>query len=196
MRLERLTYNKIKIFLTYDDLKERGITKEELWRDGPKVHQLFKEMMIEANDELGFKADGPIAVEVFSLPAQGMVVIVTKESSDYTDDDDSYDDDYIEMQVTLDESDEIFYTFHTFEDVISLSKRLYPLGISGGTLYSFNEQFYLKFNDNDIYIDFDTFIALLAEYGDSSTITSHRVIEYGKVLIEHGTIEKLFTTFH
>ncbi|MBL1703942.1 adaptor protein, partial [Klebsiella pneumoniae] len=26
MRLERLNYNKIKIFLTFDDLSERGLT--------------------------------------------------------------------------------------------------------------------------------------------------------------------------
>ncbi|MFA8437973.1 genetic competence negative regulator [Pueribacillus sp. YX66] len=194
MRLERLTYNKIKIFLTYDDLKERGITKEELWQDGPKVHQLFKEMMLEADDELGFKADGPIAVEVFSLPAQGMVVIVTKESDGYLDDD-QYDDDYIEMQVTLGESDEIFYEFATFEDVISLAKRMHPLGITDGSLYSFNDRFYMKFDDDDIHLDFDLFIALLAEFGNSSTITSHRVIEYGKILMKEETIKRLYTTF-
>lgn len=66
MRLERLNYNKIKIFLTFDDLSERGLTKEDLWRNAPKVQQLFRDMMQEANKELGFEADGPIAVEVFS----------------------------------------------------------------------------------------------------------------------------------
>lgn len=30
MRLERLNYNKIKIFLTLDDLTDRGLTKEDL----------------------------------------------------------------------------------------------------------------------------------------------------------------------
>ncbi|MFP3454093.1 adaptor protein MecA, partial [Bacillus sp. SIMBA_154] len=29
MRLERLNYNKIKIFLTLDDLTDRGLTKED-----------------------------------------------------------------------------------------------------------------------------------------------------------------------
>ncbi len=49
MRLERLNYNKIKIFLTFDDLSERGLTKEDLWRNAPKVQQLFRDMMQEAN---------------------------------------------------------------------------------------------------------------------------------------------------
>jgi len=195
MRLERLTYNKIKIFLTHDDLKDRGITKEELWQDGPKVHQFFKEMIIEANDELGFNAEGSIAVEVFSLPAQGMVVIVTKENDDYFEHDDFYDEDYIEMQVTIDESDEIFYEFATFEDVIALSKRLYPLGIYGGSLYSYNNRFYVKFEDEDVKINFDTFIALLAEFGNPSTITSHRVNEYGKELMKNDAIKNIHSTF-
>ena len=57
MRLERLNYNKIKIFLTFDDLSERGLTKEDLWRNAPKVQQLFRDMMQEANKELGFEAE-------------------------------------------------------------------------------------------------------------------------------------------
>ena len=196
MRLERLTYNKIKIFLTYDDLNERGITKEELWQDGPKVHQLFREMMLEAYDELGFKADGPIAVEVFSLPAQGMVVIVTKGQNDMNGLDEQYDDEYIEMQVTLDESDEIFYEFASFEDVLSLARRLSSLSITGGTLYSYNGYFYMKFDEDDINtVNLDAFIALLAEYGSSSTMTSYRVVEYGKILLKKDAISELNRIF-
>ncbi|WP_226657373.1 genetic competence negative regulator [Pseudalkalibacillus hwajinpoensis] len=191
MRLERLTYDKIKIFLTYDDLNERGITKEELWQDVPKVHRLFREMIMEADDELGFKVDGPIAVEVFSLPAQGMVVIVTKGSSESEFEDD-YNDEYIEMQVTLDESDEVFYEFRSFEDVIGLSKRLINVGIQGGTLYSFQSQFYLKFDEEE-FADFelDSLVALLAEFGNPSTITSYRVMEYGKLIMQSTAIEQL-----
>ncbi|MCA0990813.1 genetic competence negative regulator [Bacillus hwajinpoensis] len=191
MRLERLAYDKIKIFLTYDDLNERGITKEELWQDVPKVHRLFREMIMEADDELGFKVDGPIAVEVFSLPAQGMVVIVTKGSAE-SDFEDDYNDEYIEMQVTLDESDEVFYEFRSFEDVIGLSKRLINVGILGGTLYSFQSQFYLKFDEEEFAeYELDSLVALLAEFGNPSTITSYRVMEYGKQIMQSTAIEQL-----
>lgn len=195
MRLERLTVDKIKIFLTYDDLKERGLTKEDLWFDGPKVQELLHEMMISADDELGFRPDGPLSVEIFSLPAQGMVIIVTKEKYDdnYIDD---YDDGYIEMQVTLDESEEIFYEFQNFEDVISLSSRLYALGINGGTLYSYNGRYFLKLEEDDVsVIDLDTLIAILSEFGSPATITTYRVIEYGKLLMEAQTIHRLYYTF-
>jgi adapter protein MecA 1/2 len=195
MRLERLNSDKIKIFLTFDDLSERGISKEEIWQDLPKVHQLFRDMMLEANDELGFKADGPIAVEVFSLPAQGMVVIVSKgmKESDFLDDD---DDDYIEMQVTVDESSDVFYEFSTFEDVIALSGRLHPLSITGGTLYSFNDRFYIHFDESEAEsYELNGLIALLSEFGNPSTITNYRVREYGKELMGSGALGQVYDTF-
>ncbi|HET7578580.1 MAG TPA: genetic competence negative regulator [Bacillales bacterium] len=193
MRLERLNADKIKIFLTFDDLSERGISKDEIWQDIPKVHQLFRDMMLEANDELGFKADGPIAVEVFSLPAQGMVVIVSKSTdADFEED----DEDYIEMQVTVDESSEIFYEFASFEDVLSLSGRLHTLEVNGGTLYSYGNCFYLHFGEAEMEsFEYEGFIALLSEFGSPSTITSHRVQEYGKVLMETEAVGRLYHTF-
>ncbi|HET7629236.1 MAG TPA: genetic competence negative regulator [Bacillales bacterium] len=195
MRLERLNSDKIKIFLTFDDLSERGISKDEIWQDLPKVHDLFRDMMLEANDELGFKADGPIAVEVFSLPAQGMVVIVSKGMNDgeFFEDD---DDDYIEMQVTVDESSDVFYEFSSFEDVIALSGRLHPLNVGGGTLYSYNGCFYLHFDEEEMEAyDWSGLIALLSEFGNPSTITHYRVSEYGKKLMENGAVARLFETF-
>lgn len=191
MRLERLNGDKIKIFLTFDDLKERGITKDDMWKDLPKVQQLFRDMILEADDELGFHADGPIEVEVFSLPAQGMVVIVSK-AIDYTDfDDEDDDDDYIEMQVTLDESHHILYKFSDLEDIIALAGRLVPLGVTSGTLYSYENLFYLCFNEEEIEIDIDMFIALLAEFGNTSTMTSYRLCEYGNCLIEKDALDQL-----
>lgn len=194
MRLERITFNKIKIFLTHDDLKERGMTKEDLWLDGPKVQQLFREMMLEANDELGFKVDGSVAVEVFSLPAQGMVIIVTKhdDESDFDD----YEDGYVELKVTLDETDEVFFEFASFEDIIGLSSRLQPLGVTGGKLFSCENKFYMMLADDEMTsVDFDMLIALLSEFGNPATATSHRVIEYGKTLIESEAIGNVYAHF-
>ncbi|AKM19466.1 genetic competence negative regulator [Geobacillus stearothermophilus] len=193
MRLERLTHNKIKIFLTFDDLLDRGLTKDDLWKDTFKVHQLFRDMIEEASEELGFEVNGSIAVEVYSLPAQGMVVIVTNEG-DYDDIEEEFADDYIEMQVTLDESDDIFYEFQAFEDVIQLAHRLHAVGCLDGTLYSYQGRFYLHVAEEPP-IPLDNFVALLAEFGNPATITIHRVQEYGKRLIERRAIEQLVRYF-
>jgi len=126
MKIERLSQDKIRIFLTFDDLLERGIQKEDMWRESPKVHELFSEMMDQAYSELGFDASGPLAVEVFALPAQGMVVIVTRgklESGLFADEADDEDEEVYEMEVTLEQSDLISYKFQDFEDVISAAKK-------------------------------------------------------------------------
>ena len=195
MRLERLNYDKIKIFLTFDDLSERGITKEEMWQDIPKVHQLFRDMMLEASDELGFEADGPIAIEVFSIPAQGMVIIVTKAQNGQ-EVEEEFDDGFIEMQVTLDESEEIIYEFFNIEDVISLTPRLTSFGVPSGRLLHFENKYFITFEEQDLFgIDKDAFIALLSEYGNPSTTTIYRLNEYGLKIIENNAIEKIYQTF-
>ncbi|NMP47509.1 genetic competence negative regulator [Bacillus subtilis] len=193
MRLERLNYNKIKIFLTLDDLTDRGLTKEDLWKDSFKVHQLFKDMMNEANTELGFEANGPIAVEVYSLQAQGMVVIVTK-NQDADSEDDEYDDDYIEMQVKLDESADIIYQFQSFEDIIQLSESLQRIGITGGTVYHYDGQYFLSLEDLGSHTA-EGVVAVLAEYGNPTTLTIYRLQEYGKLIMDGNAVETIQTHF-
>ncbi|MGN7942771.1 genetic competence negative regulator [Virgibacillus sp. 6R] len=189
MRLERLNYDKIKIFLTTDDLKDRGLTKEDLWKDSLKVHQLFRDMMNEASEELGFKAHGPIAVEVYSLHAQGMVVIVTNSQAENEIDED-FSDDYIEMQVKLDENFDIIYEYDSFEDIIQCAKYLVHLQINGGMIVNYNNKYYLLLNDNQD-IDIDNLVAILAEYGSPSTLTVHRLKEYGNIIMKDHAIKTI-----
>lgn len=195
MRLERLNTNKFKVFLTYDDMRERGLTKEDLWQDLPKVHDLFRDMMHEADDELGFKVDGPIAVEVYAMPAQGMIIIVSKSDADDFDEE-GFEEGYIEMQVTLDETDDIFYEFDNIEDVIALTSRLYPFGIRGGSLYAFENRYFIRFDEFDFDMNNEeAFVALLSEFGTPSTVSSHRVEEYGKEIIMYEAMQRLYVHF-
>lgn len=193
MRLERLNYDKIKIFLTTDDLKDRGLTKEDLWKDSLKVQQLFRDMMDEASVELGFEAHGPIAVEVYSLHAQGMVVIVS-HSQEVTELDEDFSDEYIEMQVKLDENFDVIYEFNSFEDIIQVSNYLYRKNVKDGMIVFYLEKYYLLLNDDQPF-NIDDLVSVLAEYGNPSTLTDHRLKEYGKVIIEKKAVEEIYRHF-
>lgn len=198
MRLEQLDLNKIKIFITFDDLFDRGLTKDKIWRDIPEVHQLFRDMMLAADHELGFRMDGPISVNVFSLQAQGMVIIITKSQSKDMKEPQENDEQYIEMQVTIDEIHEYFYEFADFEDVIALSRRLYALGLLHGQLYVYHDCYYLNMTHKDLdgfSKDTESLIALLSEFGNPATLTSYQVQEYGNVLMTNRAIEKISTIF-
>ncbi|MUT65510.1 genetic competence negative regulator [Paenibacillus sp. NEAU-GSW1] len=203
MKIERLSQDKIRIFLTFDDLLERGIQKDDMWREIPKVHELFSEMMDQAYSELGFDASGPLAVEVFALPAQGMVVIVTRGKMNggsderATDDEDSEEEIY-EMEVTMEQSDIVMYSFRDFEDVISVCKQLRAAELTeDGRLYSYNGKWILALEPALIDSSrHNAVIALLAEYGEATSVTYAMLEEYGKVIMPSGAVLEVCTHFY
>jgi adapter protein MecA 1/2 len=202
MKIERLTQDKIRIFLTSDDLVERGIQKEDMWREIPRVHELFSEMMDQAYTELGFDATGPLAVEVFSLPAQGMVVIVTKgkhrtdQGNTYLDDEDDLDEDIYEMEVMLEQSDIISYAFNDIEHVISAAKSIRGILSEGGSLYHYKNKWILQWDPVEMEDkQYQGLIAILSEFGEATSITQAFLEEYGKTVISNEAIEQLCTHF-
>ncbi|GIP25560.1 adapter protein MecA 2 [Paenibacillus sp. J23TS9] len=193
MKIERLSSDKIRIFLTFDDLSERGIQKEDMWQELPKVHELFTEMMDQAYNELGFDATGPLAVEVFALPAQGMVVIVTRGKYDHSHyshlGEDELPEEVYEMEVTLEQSDSIVYAFNDFEILIEAAHVLGGHITEAGRLYHYKDKWVL-YMDPEL-IDSSkhpSLIAVLAEYGEAASYTEAVLDEYGKVVMQENAI--------
>jgi adapter protein MecA 1/2 len=200
MKIERLSQDKIRIFLTFDDLMERGIQKEDMWREVPKVRELFSEMMDQAYSEVGFDASGPLAVEVFSLPAQGMVVIVTRGKMDpgkYFDQlDDDEDEDIYELEVTLEQSDLISYAFNDFEHLLSAAKLINKYLMDGGTIYSYKHKWILQLEPIEMENQqYQVLIALLSEFGEATSVTKAVLEEYGKVVIADDAVKVLCSHF-
>jgi adapter protein MecA 1/2 len=192
MRLERLTANKIKIFLTSDDLYERGLSKEDIWKDSIKWDQLFQDMLNEASEEFNVDIQGSVAVEVFSLQSQGMIMIITVEDS--SEDEEMLYDGFIEMKVRVDDSENLLYEFENIEDFISLSKRLISMNICGGNLYSLNNRYYLFMNHLEG-SKFEKIAPILSEYGNASIISPYVLFEYGKKIIENNAVETIHHFF-
>jgi adapter protein MecA 1/2 len=196
MKIERLSQDKIRIFLTFDDLMERGIHKDDIWREIPKVHELFSDLMDHAYSELGFDASGPLAVEVFAMPSQGMVVIVTKGKPNDSAVSAEEDEEIYEMEVTLEESDLISYTFHDFEHLISVAKRIGPQYTDAGSLYSYKDKWILQleYDDSDER-RYDNLISILSEFGEANSLTEAMLEEYGKPILRENAIWTIRTRF-
>ncbi|PLS16377.1 adaptor protein [Bacillus sp. M6-12] len=182
MKLERLTTNKIKIFLTFDDLSDRGLTAEDIKGNSLKIHRFFHEMIEEACAEIGFEIAGTIGVEIFSLPAQGLIIIVSRDEEDQFLND---EDDYLDLEVKVGEHPYILYSFPILEDVIQLSYCLKNINIIAGSLYSYEDIYYLLLEEIPDAV-FDAVISLAAEYGSVSTLTLPRLQEYGKQIIDQN----------
>ncbi|RAL22654.1 genetic competence negative regulator [Thermoflavimicrobium daqui] len=196
MRVERLGGDKIRFFLTLDDLSDRGIEKEDMWRDIPKVQELFSEMMEHAYEELGFEIAGPVAVEVHDLPTQGMIVVVTRGRTFRTDEDDFESEETYELEVyPMLETEHIVFRFADLENLIQAAMRMNSLIEQGGQVYNYNHTYYLVFG-KDLQTDrFDAVMALLSEFGEISTVTHAVLEEYGKVIWANNAIEEICQCF-
>lgn len=194
MKLERLNSNKIKIFLTFDDLIDRGLSTEDIKENSLKIHKLFQDMIEEACDELSFKMIGSVAIEIFSLQAQGLIIIVTRDEEDLLDNED--EDEFLDLRVKMGENPDILYLFKEIDDVIQFSHRLNNIEPIGSSLYSYNNHYYLLIEEVPEE-SYHSVISLAAEYGYASTMTLCKVQEYAKTIVvktAFQTIRKHFKT--
>lgn len=186
MRLERISSNRFKIFLTFDDLDERGLTDDLLLENLPNMELQFEDMMIEASDELNIDLSGLLTVQIFMIQAQGMLIIVTKE--DLVDED---EDDYIEMQVILSERRSLLYLFDDFEDIIQFAKAIDRFNIDSGSIYFYQDGYYLYFSEHLLVDQIkEDIIALLSEYATATITSPELIFEYGKPIMKNDAMRQ------
>lgn len=79
MKIERINENQIRCTLTKSDLEEHQMLLNELAFGGEHAKDLFREMMEQASDEVGFVADDiPLMIEAIPVSPEKLVLIVTK----------------------------------------------------------------------------------------------------------------------
>lgn len=78
MKIERINDNQIRCILTKSDLAKRAIKISELAYGSEKAKSLFRDMMRQAQKELGFHAeDIPLMIEAIPY-SEHVVLIITK----------------------------------------------------------------------------------------------------------------------
>ncbi|CAM3769681.1 adaptor protein MecA [Mesobacillus thioparans] len=212
MEIERINENTVKFYISYMDIEERGFDREEIWYNRDRSEELFWEMMDEVHAEEEFTVEGPLWIQVQALE-KGLEVLVTKaqlskdgpkfelplpndklkdmpvderieelldhqfNSKGFEDEEHTYEDDL-----------EFLLHFKDFEDVISLSKRPGTDKIKT-SLYSYNDKYYLyiEFPEQDFEDEeeIDNILSVLLEYGQESSMTIHRLDEYGNKIIDN-----------
>ncbi|WP_042346328.1 adaptor protein MecA [Bacillus massiliigorillae] len=190
MKLERLNYNKIRIFLTFDDLYEHGLTVDDIKRNELKVHAKIQRMVESACDEINFQMKGAIEIEIYSLHTQGLMMIITRDEEIFL-----LDDEWFNLQVTMEEQLQILYKFQSFEDLIQLCKILDRLQVvQTSSVFYYNDFYYLSI-ERIVNKQYDNVISLAAEYGSISTLTVHQLLEYGKSIVHQQAITKIASEF-
>lgn len=79
MKLERLSENQIRCTLNKADLADRELMLNELAYGTDKAKELFRDMMEQASEELGFEAnDIPLMIEAIPVSPDCLILIITK----------------------------------------------------------------------------------------------------------------------
>ncbi|WAH39610.1 adaptor protein MecA [Alicyclobacillus fastidiosus] len=200
MRVERIAKDKVRIFISYDDLEERGIDRDEIWHNGKKVQDLFWDMMETAYMEVGFEIAGPISVEAFTMPTEGVVVIVTRIPSipgvAQEDDDDDDDEGLIQRHTNYAQSidSQLVYEFDEFDDLIAVCHTLVDYDLES-SLFRYRDAYHLLITDPLVVETHQTIASVLSEYGEPSSATDAVLNEYGKKVLHEDAIRVLVERF-
>lgn len=79
MKIERLSENQIRCTLYKADLADKELLLTELAYGTDKAKELFRELMQQASNELGFEVDNiPLMIEAIPVNPECLVLIITK----------------------------------------------------------------------------------------------------------------------
>ena len=128
MKIERLNENQIRCTLNKEDLANRQIKISELAYGSDKAKQLFRDMMTQASNELGFEAnDIPLVIEAIPVSSECIILIVTK-----VEDPEELDTRFAKFspsRMSLDDGDTIDapnkqQALHSAADILNLFKKI------------------------------------------------------------------------
>lgn len=216
MEIERINDNTVKFYLSYDDIEERGFTREEVWNNREKSEELFWDMIDEINEQAEFVVEGPLWIQVHAKK-DGIEVTVTRalgdggemlESPFYNEDsnelfqgkeDGTFENIEDLLKSSLEEHEwiENTFLFTDFEDVIQIASRMHHFE-AATSLYAYESKYYLYVSYNEGLMtnkDKTDLFSVLSEFAEPSDVTIHLLKEYGTVVFESDVftqVEKYF----
>ncbi|HHY65309.1 MAG TPA: adaptor protein MecA [Clostridiaceae bacterium] len=207
MRIERVGDNKIRIFVSYDDLEERDIDLDAFSYNSPETQELFWDLMEQAEIELGFEAqESQLCIEAVSDVDQGFVITITK-----IDDDNDFEsiqkfikNRYRKKDLAIKKksssicSTMAIYAIESFDDLCFLASAIKPLYTGRSRVYSHDGLYYLVlFSVESNVTNRKKFESIMSEYSDkmsSVDFLEGYLNEYGKLLADDDAIS-LFARF-
>jgi adapter protein MecA 1/2 len=181
MKLERLSQNKIKYSITFEELVSKGFLEDGfesfIW------HDLFDEMVEVAKEEYQFETTDTISIEIFSLNSKEIILILTI-------------DDISDLMEGVTKQNEIIgkniYFFESIEDVILLSLCFKNLKMDvSSKLIQFENHYYLIVKTENS----ESFHLLCEEYGSHTKLSPEFLEVYGVLIFKEKALEMITSYF-
>ena len=186
VRLERVDDCTLKIFLTFDDLLEQGISVTDITTSNKYAQSIIHEMIEWASEEVGFPLIGAVELEIYSQQTQGLVILIKTSEEWFSD----------ENVMTVDHAkagngQKLIYQFECFEYVLSffnIFKRKQS-NFKSSLLY-YDAHYYVILEEVGLE-QMDNIAAIASEFGEVSAMSAFQIEDYGAELIKGDAIEKI-----
>ena len=219
MNIERINDNTIKLFLTNHDIESRGYDSNTVWLNPTKSDQLFMEVLQEADERDYLEAEGLMWAYVRSLDG-GVEIVVTRsdtmkeiekmfstmfEDSNDLDDMmnslvDGTEEAPFDFEDNVESTDAFYdaaltYTCKDIDDIVPLAHRLIAENIKA-SLYTLDNDYYVVIEvDELVPNEIANIDAKVSEYISKSTVTTHYLEEYGKVIMKDNCFDTIVAYF-
>lgn len=206
MKIERVGENKIRIFVSYDDLEERDIDLDAFNYNSPETQELFWDLMEQAEIELGFDAqESQLCIEAVSDVEQGFAITITRieEENEFESIQKFIKSRYRKKDLSIKKktasvcSTLLIYALESFDDLCALCAMIRPLFSGRSKVYSLDGTYYLVLSSVESHIKNEKqFFSILSEYADKMPNVDFfegYLNEYGKRLVSENAVQ-LFGT--
>ena len=192
MKIERISYNKIKVTVTTLDMIKWGVSLDNFVQDTPEARELFFTLIKRAELETGFSFENSrLVVEAIPNKYDGIVFFVTKMEEDLLDFTHVQKKTRVRAKAARRASAVEIFEFDNIDELIECAKQVrYFLN---SDLYSYMDRYYLAVYENE------SDCTLLSEYGDrlakDEGFTLQRIKEHGKIIAENNALEVIKNNF-
>lgn len=214
MEMEHINENTIRVLIESADLEERGITFLDLLGNHKQIENFFYSILEEVDVDEQFHESDAITFQV--LPnGNGLELFISKggplsEDIGLSSASENFDtgnfSDLIKKQLSEDDqvndieeylnaierpTQEVVLRFNEFEDMISLSKRLY-LDNAATSLYFYKNSYFLYlvfFTEETTERSVEEEISLALEFAEKTPITHGVLTEHGQLIMENSALE-------
>ncbi len=197
MKIEKLTENKIRIILDFDELAKKNIDFISLTKNTDVAHKLFKKILKQAEKEVDFHIeDCKLLIEAF-ISSDGFFIITFTKIADETNTKKSVKV-KIKKPAIHSKSKTNIYQFSCFDEFCNFCTYLNNCNLpnlksisKNISLYEYNSKYYLvltNINCDDLFL-FNTYISEFATNINNSPSFLGKLSEYGKVIFKNYAIK-------
>lgn len=205
MKIEKLTDNKIRIIINFDELSENDVDLISLSQNSEKAHSLFKIILDEAEKQVGFKVnDCKLLIEAFSSSDGYVIFTLTKYKRENTSNQQKKlkfkrkkPNNLLQNAIYKFDSFETFCNFCTyFKNLDSFNFNGFAKNIS---LYQYNDSYFLVLTqinkESKMNTQFFTIISEFSNVISNSSLFRSQLLEYGNIIFKNNAITNCIKYF-